>query len=335
MESRPGTYGRKKKSVSNPVTVFVTIGICLACWYLAFSGSVGIPLTPEPQATPLWHAVCSLFAGQHILLYVGSCLLLFFTSFLIQRGSFLLLIIKGKTLLPFLFFLLLNSTNPEGFPIRSAAVAQLFLLAAFYGLFRSYQEPVNVGRIYNATMYISLGSLLWVHVLWFIPLFWFGMYKFRVLTIRSFFASVLGFFTTYWFVLAWCVWKHDYSLFVIPLQNLVDIHPDFMKETLLEKVVPFSMIAFIIMAIYIVLRELNTLRTRQYFTFLVIFSLYSFLLIFLYEQDSANMLSVFFIPVSVLLAYLFSNISGFFGYLFYYGLVFLFLILFAVRLWNF
>lgn len=335
MELRSGTYGKRRKSISNPVTVVITVILCLGCWYLGFSESVGLPLNPGNNATSLWRFFCSLLTEKSFLLYIGGFLLLLFSSFLIQRGSFVLLIIKGKTMLPFLFFFLLNSTNSDLYPIQASSVALFFLFAAFYELFRSYQEPINVGRIYNATMYISVGSLLWVYLVWFIPLFWYGLYKFRLLSIRSFFASLLGFFTTYWFVLAWCVWKYDYSIFLVSVQSLMNINLFVLKDPAqFENIVPFSMIVFIMLSVFVILRDLNTLRTRQYLMFLLVFSVYSFSLIFLYEHENANMLFIFYIPASVLLAYLFSNRSGFVSYLFYYGfLVFLF-ILFMLRLWN-
>ena len=335
MGGRPGTYGKKKKGVSNLITVLVTTGMCLGCWYLGFSESVGLPLNPGHNATPLWRSLCLLLTEKAFILYTVGLFLLLFTSFLIQRGSFILLIIKGKTILPFLFVFLLNSTNLDIFPVQAASVALLFLLAAFYELFRSYQGPINVGRIYNAIMYISVGSLLWTYLLWFIPLFWYGLYKFRLLSIRSFFASVLGFFTTYWFVLAWCVWRHDYSPLTVSIQNLTNISLFSLKDSApFESLVPFSIIVFIVISVYVILRDLNALRTRQFFMFLLVFSVYSFLLIFLYEHENANMLSVFYIPASILLAYLFSSRYGFISYLFYYSfLVFLF-ILFILRLWN-
>jgi len=336
MEARFETYGKKKKDISNPVTVIITICICMGCWIIGFFESVGLPFEPGPYATPLWNQLSLFLKNNEIGIYTGGFLLLFLTSLAISRGSYMLLITKGKTIFPFLFFLLLNSTNPDTFPIQASSVALLFLLASFYELFRSYQLPVHVGRIYNATVYISLGSLLWVYLLWFIPLFWYGLYKFRILSIRNFFASVLGFFTTYWFVLAWCVWQHDYALITVPLQNLASIDFVFLQDTIqMNKVVPFSIIIFIAISIYVVLKEINALRTRHYYTYLLTFSIYSFALIFIYEHNTANILTIFFIPASIILAYLFSNKSGFMSYLSYYGIIAFFVMLFILRLWNY
>ncbi|MDR2920752.1 MAG: hypothetical protein LBV72_15495 [Tannerella sp.] len=335
MEDRLATYGRRNKSISNPLTVIITVGICLGCWSLGYLDSTGLPLEPGANATPIWRSICLLLADKDMIAYVSGCGLLFFISFLVQRGSFLLLILKGRTLLPFLFYLLLNSTNAVFFPIQSTSFALLFLLAAIFELFNSYQKLVNIGRIFNATMFIAIGSLFWVYLLWFIPLFWFGLYKFKLLNVRSFYASFLGAFTTYWFVLAWCVWKHDYSLLLIPLRSLADIDLIFLNETIqVGKLIPFCIIMFILIAVVVFNKIENTLRARHYLSFLLVFSIYSFLLIFLYGQDIANILSIFYVPTSVLIAYLFSNKRGFISYLIYYGMLLVLVILFVLRLWN-
>lgn len=335
MEDRLATYGRQNKSISNPITVLITVGICLGCWFIGYLESVGLPLEPDANATPIWCSICLLLADKDVIVYVSGCGLLFFTSFLVQRGSFLLLILKGKTLLPFLFYLLLNSTNASSFPIQSTSFALLFLLAAIFELFNSYQKLVNIGRIFNATMFIAIGSLFWVYLLWFIPLFWFGLYRFRLLNVKSFLASFLGFFTTYWFVLAWCVWEHDYSFLVIPARSLANIDLIFLNENIqIGRLIPFFIIMFILIAIVAFNKIENTLRTRHYLSFLLVFCVYSFSLIFLYGQDIANILSIFYVPTSVLMSYFFSNKRGFITYLIYYGMLMVLVILFVLRLWN-
>lgn len=335
MEERLATYGRQKKSISNPVTVLITVGICLGCWSLGYLESAGLPLTPDANATPIWRNICLFFTDKDIFAYIGGCGLLFLVSFVIQRGCYLLLILKVKTMLPFLLYLLLNSTNASFFPIQSSSLAIFFLLAAIFELFNSYQKIVNVGRIYNATVYIAVGSLFWTYLICFIPLFWYGLYKFRLLNIRSFLASILGVFTMYWFVLAWCVWTHDYSPLIIPAKCLVNIDLIFLNDTIqIGRLILLCMIMIILIAIVAFSKFENTLRTRQYLSFLLAFSIYSFLLIFLYGQDIANVLSIFYIPISVLIAYFFSNKNSFIYYLFYYGILLLLVMLFVLRLWN-
>ena len=102
------------------------------------------------------------------------------------------MLIREKTLLPFLFYALLTSTNPDFFPLKSTSVGVFCLILALYQLFTSYHDPDATDKAYNASLIISIGSLLWIHILWFLPLFWLGMYNFRTLNIRTFVASLFG-----------------------------------------------------------------------------------------------------------------------------------------------
>jgi hypothetical protein len=308
----------------------------LGCWIAGFIHSAGLPFDPGPHATSLWNQCSSFLKNKALVIYAGSLLLLFITSAVISRGCYLLLILRNETSLPFLFFLLFSSTNPDTFPLQASSVALLFLLVSFYKLYCSYQVPLSLAKIYNATVSISLGSLLWAYLLWFIPLLWYGLYIFRISGIRTFFASVLGFFTVYWFVLAWCVWQHDYSLITDPFKNLADVEPVLLQNTVqIGRLVPSILILFIVISVYITLVDTNALRTRRYYTFLLTFCIYSFVLAFIYGHSISNLLTLFFIPASIILSCSISNKSGFTNYLTYYGILALFVMLFIVRLWNY
>ena len=110
-------------------------------------------------------------------------------AFLVHRVNYALMLIREKTLLPFLFYALLTSTNPDFFPLKSTSVGVFCLILALYQLFTSYHDPDATDKAYNASLISSIGSLLWIHILWFLPLFWLRMYNFRTLNIRTFVAA--------------------------------------------------------------------------------------------------------------------------------------------------
>lgn len=88
-------------------------------------------------------------------------------AFLVHRVNYALMLIREKTLLPFLFYALLTSTNPDFFPLKSTSVGVFCLILALYQLFTSYHDPDATDKAYNASLIISIGSLLWIHILWF------------------------------------------------------------------------------------------------------------------------------------------------------------------------
>lgn len=215
------SYSRRH-TISGPATFACTLMACVACWIVSYLNSVGYPVYGEVTAPPLWNAHCQVLPGKAFTYAIGM-LLMFGGAFLLHRANYVLVLIREKTLLPFLFYVLFISTNPDFLPLKSTSVGVFCLILAIYQLFTSYHDPGAKSKAYNASLLIGIGSLLWVHILWFIPLFWIGMYNFRSLSIRTFLASLLGVGTVYWFLLGWCIWFRDFTPFTIPFATLFKI----------------------------------------------------------------------------------------------------------------
>lgn len=62
-------------------------------------------------------------------------------AFLLHRANYVLVLIREKTMLPFLFYVLFISTNPDFFPLKSTSVGVFCLILAIYQLFTTYHDP--------------------------------------------------------------------------------------------------------------------------------------------------------------------------------------------------
>ncbi|GMO33817.1 MAG: hypothetical protein Pg6B_04180 [Candidatus Azobacteroides pseudotrichonymphae] len=127
---------------------------------------------------------------------------------IIQMGIALLLlflsqtygIIRQKSLLPAFFYLLFVGTNPLLFGNLSGSISTILVIACFFFLFATYQNSLPQIYAFNIAIFITLGSLYWFPLLFFLPLFCYGMYLLRSLNFRSFFALFLGVFVVYMFL---------------------------------------------------------------------------------------------------------------------------------------
>jgi len=213
----------KKKTVSNRRTLWLTMAVCILCWSVGFFSAPDNPAGHGSAVIPLWDTVAGLF-NNRLLSYLPSLLLFTVGAFIMQRISDSELLIGERTRLPFMIFMLLISTNGNLFSFSEIAVVLLCLVGVMYELFVSYHVPEATGRFYNAGFFIGVAGLLLPPVLWFIPLLWIGMYRFRSLDIKSFAASLTGIMMVYWFVMGWCVWKHDFSIFARLYAALTDFN---------------------------------------------------------------------------------------------------------------
>ena len=156
---------------SAPPTFVPVLLACIACWVVSYLYSVGYPVYGEISATPLWNTICQTLPGKEFTYIIGMALM-FGGAFLLHRANYVLVLIREKTMLPFLFYVLFISTNPDFFPLKSTSVGVFCLILAIYQLFTTYHDPEAREKAYSAALLIGIGSLLWVHLLWFLPLFW-------------------------------------------------------------------------------------------------------------------------------------------------------------------
>ena len=87
--------------------------------------------------------------------------------------------------------------------IRGGAM-QCLVIASILVLFYAYQDKRSAGVVYYSFLLWGLASILYVHMLYFLPFLWLMMATaLMCLSGRTFTASLLGVTTPYWF---WCGW---------------------------------------------------------------------------------------------------------------------------------
>ncbi len=334
---REGYASHRRYTLVNPATLACTFVACMACWVISYMQSVGYPVYGEVTAPPLWNAVCRLLPGKTITYAIGL-LLMVGGAALLHRANYALMLIREKTVLPFLFYILFTSTNPDFFPLKATSVGVFCLILAIYQLFTSYHDPEARTNAYNSGLLIATGSLLWVHLLWFLPLFWIGMYNFRTLNIRTLLASLCGIGTVYWFVLGWCIWQGNYTAFTLPFTTLFKVR--FLTAGTMGVAQGAGVagigVLTLLAAINILTHEYeDTLRTRQYLSFLIAMAAWIFVLYFQYEQESEEFMETACVPAAILVAHFFTVVrSRMVTWLFYFSILF-FISLFIIRIWNF
>ncbi|MDR1161850.1 MAG: hypothetical protein LBK45_05870 [Tannerellaceae bacterium] len=327
----------KQYAIDTPATYFLLLAASLVCWIVGYVFSVGYPVYGDASSTPLWDTVCSLLPDKGVTYLIGL-LLMVGGAFLIHRANYILVIIREKTFLPFLIYILLVSSNPAFFPLKSTSAGVFCLILAMYQLFISYHDERATDKAFNAALFIGAGSLFWVHILWFFPLFWLGMYNFKALSIRTFLASLIGLSTVYWFLLFWSFLRWDFTFFTVPFSALGKV--GFLQVTGIELIdwviIIYLAVLTLIAALYIITHGYDdNIRTRQYLFFLILFAIMSFGLFFLYEQSSDEFLGIAYMPVSILLTHFFTVKKGRSRYRGFYLSFVVYIVLSFIRLWNF
>lgn len=109
-------------------------------------------------------------------------------------------------------FLLLTLMASFLFPSLRGGIVGLSFITFYLFFLHAYQDRQAVGSIYAAFLAIGVGSLFFVQILYFVPLFWLLM-AIRLLAFsgRTFAASLLGLLTPYWLLTPYFLYTLDYA----------------------------------------------------------------------------------------------------------------------------
>ena len=98
------------------------------------------------------------------------------------------------------------------FPALPETVMLTCMTAFILLLFLTYQDKEAAGLTYYAFLFLGVGSIAYIHVLFFLPLIWLLMMTHTMsLSWRTWMASLLGLLTPYWFYIPWIIYQRDYS----------------------------------------------------------------------------------------------------------------------------
>lgn len=104
-------------------------------------------------------------------------------------------------------FLVLTVMANFMFLSLQAYIVQLCFVAFYAFLFPCYQRKQSQGVTFYAFFCLGLASTVYVHILFFVPLFWVLMAThIQSLTIRTWMASLFGLALPYWFVAGYFVY---------------------------------------------------------------------------------------------------------------------------------
>ncbi len=207
-------------------------------------------------------------------------------------------------------YIILMCTAVFLFPSLSGAILQLCTIAALFLLYHTYQDKASMGWIYYAFLCVGLGSLMDIHMFWYVPLLWVIMKWFIYsLSWRTFFASLLGLLTPYWFIATWKSYlgKENLIAWIIERYHAFDliVQPDYtvlnIQRTLF---LAFLVVLAIIGAIHFLLTSYHDkIRVRQLYYSFIIMTCFSCVLIGLQPHHYDMVIHLMIITISPLFAH--------------------------------
>ena len=114
------------------------------------------------------------------------------------------------------------------FPSLEGGLMQLCAIGFLMMFFATYQDRHAGGRTYYAFLCVGLASLIFPHILFFLPVLWlFILINMLSFSLRTLSASLMGVVTPYWFWMAWLLYQHDYSPLIAHFAQLLEFSEPF------------------------------------------------------------------------------------------------------------
>lgn len=219
-------------------------------------------------------------------------------------------------------------------PFQPVNFVPLAFIITLFQLFRSYEANQATGNIFHAFLFTATGSLLFPQLLYFVPLYYIGMASFRSLSVKTFFASLTGIATPYWFLFCYAFYYDKMELFYSPLLSLVHFHPISYHPLAWDKVVScaaVTLISWVCSIHYLLVSYLDKTRTRLFLSFLITAEVWIYLIGILQPRHFDALLQLQLLIGSILTGHLFTLTRNRFSGIFF---IITFVILIALAIYN-
>lgn len=317
---------RSSSNISNGrYSLILIILVSILCWSVTIIFKADDVYSDSKTAGLLYGllqkiAAPAVLSGINYVLVLGVGLLLLWLN---QCFS----IIRTRTYLPFLFYMLLITIEPFAFFSLEGNIATLFLVIIVFYFFKSYQSEKAVEEAFNIGLLLSLGSLFSVRLLFFIPIIWIGLAYVQALSGKSFFASLVGIFTPYWLVFCWFLYQKDIAGFMEPFFRLFQINFHFVFDFNISDWLKICFSGLITVSAVINFRMhsfRDKIKTRIYFYLILVLIIYVFVLLVLGILPVSEYVGIYCFSVSLFAAHLFATSGSRLSTIFFYLLLLLF-----------
>ncbi|MBQ8673924.1 MAG: hypothetical protein IJ511_07745 [Bacteroides sp.] len=267
---------------------------------------------------------------------IGAFLLYGLTGYLLVVLNNAFAFIRMRASVQTAVYFLLTASCPMLHQFQWTDLQVLCFLPALFFLFRSYQRPAPMGDLFHAFVFIGAGSLLSPKLTLLVPVFWIGAYSFQSLRIRSFLASLLGWFLPYWFLLVYACWQGQMELFCRPFRELADFPPaDFAFLPWQWATLGYLLLLYVVSVAHCLATGYeDKIRTRAYLNFLSLLCLVLFAGMLLMPPLFGEILPLVLATAGILYGHLFALSNSRLSNVFFICALVGLLLLFGYNVWT-
>jgi len=225
------------------------------------------------------------------------------------------------------------------FASLSAAIVQLCFILYYSIAFTTYQDKDAPGLTFYSFLMISIGSIFFPHLLYFVPFLWIAMaFSLQSLSLRNFSASVCGLLLPYFFYAGYELFRQgDFSVLIANMTSLTEFDP--LENILMVPInrtvtVFFLIVVYIIGAVHFAHNAFHDkIRTRMLFYLFMWITPLAMVFLILQPQHYDFLIRIVIINVSPLIAHYLSLTHTRITNISFYILIVVSLLITAMNIW--
>lgn len=283
-----------------------------------------------------WNKLLEILQGTLLRNLLGYILLgVAAVQLLILHNTFALIRTHSNFYLT-LFILLGGLLVPQTLDVASIIVPCVLLTT--HNLFKTYQMQQPVGYVFQAFLFIGLGSILFPPLLYYIPFFYISLINFHTLTWRTFFAGLLGICLPYWGIFAYAIFTEDMTLFYGPFLKLVPTLPIRYDGWTLSTILSLSYVLLITLTgslHCLIYNYEDKIKTRALLSYFIALQVWTLLLLFGQPQYYSTLFPILIPGSCILGGHFFALSRTKASNLFFVVCVLLFIALISYIIWTY
>lgn len=321
------------RSTGAPVILFIPF-LGLLLWLRASLATPEMLFFFDKTQMPLYKVVTNFLEVKSLAATLLTYALVIIQGFLLVRLNTMFIFINNRSYLPALFFILVTAAIPDLQRLNPVIFSGFFLLLALERIFVTYGNSKLAYDYFVAAFYLSVGSLFYPFLAFFMLIIWISLAVLRPFNWREWVFTIIGFLVPVFFVVSYYYLVHNQpGLLIDDVRSVFKYNAQPYEYSL-------PVIAFLVTVMFLLLMAsqfmLRTLSSKKIFprkAFTIFFWLFiNAMIVFLFvNKASFELLFLAAIPISYLLAHYFALLkSVFWGNIF---LITLFILLLIIQTW--
>lgn len=207
-------------------------------------------------------------------------------------------------------FLALTCASNITFTSVKGAITGVFFIAFYLMFFNAYQDKRASASVFYAFTFLGIVSLVFVHILYLMPLFWILLIvNILAFSGRTFIASILGIIMPYWFLAGYYIYQGNFEGIIDHFAQLEAFGPFFDIQTIISQPHHFITLIFVVVlaitgSVHFLLNAYqDKIRTRMLYELFIATDAVCLFCLLLQPQMYENLLPLLIINTSPLIAH--------------------------------